>query len=99
MKEIIEFYKKVVDICNNSICLNCPINKINKSLDSQQCIPAIFNYFIEIDKEIGQKIHDEFVRLDFDKMPNLYFGIDKELYKKQLEILERCCKNNILEIE
>lgn len=97
MKKIINFFKKVVYTCNNSSCLYCPINKIKKTDCS--CISAMFNYFIEIDKEIGQKIYDEFVRLDFDKIPNLHFGIDKELYKKQLETLERCCKNNILEVE
>lgn len=99
MKEIIEFYKKVVYTCNNSHCMNCPLNKINKSLYIQQCIYAILNHFIETDKVVGQKIYDEFVRLNIDKMPNLHFGIDRELYKEQLRILERYCKNNILEIE
>lgn len=95
MKKIIEFYKKVVYTCNNSTCLFCPINKIDKH--GYSCISAIFNYFIEIDKIAGQKIHDEFARLKFYKIPNLHF--DKEIYKEQLKVLERCCKNNSLEIE
>ena len=97
MKKIIEFYKEVVYTCNNSTCIFCPINKIDKHGCS--CVPAMFNYFIEIDKITGQKIYDEFVRLDIDKIPNLHFDTGKELYKEQLKILEKYCKNNNLEIE
>jgi hypothetical protein len=98
MKEFIEFYKDVVDTCNNSTCLFCPINKIDKPYSCQQCIPKMFDYFIKIDKVVGQKIHDEFVRLNFDKIPNLKFSMDKELYEEQLKVFERYCKNS-LEIE
>lgn len=96
MKEIIEFYKKVVYTCNNSHCMNCPLTKFKKN--DSPCMPAIFNYFFKKNEKIGQKIYNEFTtRLNFDKIPNLIY--EKELYEEQLRILERCCKNNILEIE
>jgi hypothetical protein len=96
MKEFIEFYKEMVSVCNNSTCLYCPIRKIRKV--GELCMPAMFNYFIEKNETIGRKIYDEFARLNFIRIPNLSFESGEELYKKQLEIFERYCKNS-LEIE
>lgn len=96
MKEFIEFFKEVVYTCNNSSCVCCPIRKIRKI--GELCMPTMFNYFIEKNETIGRKIHDEFVKLDFDKLPNLHLG-DEKLYEEQLKVLEKYCKNNILEIE
>lgn len=98
MKEFIEFYKKVVDTCNNSTCIFCPINEIIKPYSCQQCMPVMFNYFIEKNETVGRKIYNHFLCLNFNKIPNLSFESGEKLYKKQLEIFERYCKNS-LEIE
>jgi len=97
MKEFIEFYKEVVYTCNNSTCNYCPIRKIRKV--GELCMPTMFNYFIEKNGIVVQKIYDEFARLNLDIIPNLNFYSGKEVYESQLEILKRYCKNNNLEIE
>ena len=96
MKEFVEFYKKVVDTCNNSTCLFCPLNEIDKC---GTCTSTMLSYFIEKNETIGRKIHDEFVKLYIDMIPNLITSSGKELYKEQLETLEKYCKNNSLEVE
>ena len=97
MKEIIEFYKKIVYTCNNSACLFCPLNEIDKG--GYSCASAMFSYFIEKNETIGRKIHDEFVKLYINMIPNLITSSGKKLYKEQLRVLERYCKNNSLEVE
>ena len=97
--EIYDFFKAVVNTCNNhDICVSsCPILAIRQNDVYHSCKKTMFDYFIKTDKTVGQKIYDEFVRLKIVEIPNLHFN--EMLYKEQLEVLERCCKNNDLEID
>lgn len=98
--KIYDFFKAVVNACNDSdlTCKNCPILTI-KHKKSRSCRKLLFNYIIETDKAIGQKIYDELVRLDIDEIPYLGYCEDKKRYEEQLKVFEKYCKNNSLEIE
>jgi len=100
---IYDFFKAVVNACNKDdgcCCWACPIQTIARTQENRyySCKNLMFDYFIETDKEVGQKIYDDFVKLGIDTIPDFYFNGEK-LYKEQLKVLEKYCKNNILEIE
>ena len=104
--KIYDFFKAVVSYCNNvnigcvsSNCKFCPLQTIRTKNYYSSCEEKLFNYFIETDKTVGQKICDEFVRLDIYRLPNLSYFVDKKRYEIQLKVFEKYCKNNILEIE
>ena len=99
--EIYDFFKEVVNACssNDWLCINCPLQKIRQNIFYSSCNKKLFDYLIEIDKIVGQKIYDELVRLGINKIPNLNYCEEKKIYEKQLKVFEKYCKNNSLEIE
>lgn len=100
--KIYDFFKAVVNTCTSSdSCSFCPIQTIAKAHKKPyySCRNIMFDYFIETDKIVGQKIHDEFVKLNIDIIPNLHYTSEEKIYEEQIKIFEKYYKSNSLEIE
>lgn len=101
--EIYNFFKSTVNACNDNsfCCVCCPLQAIKQSSKRayRSCVDYLFNYFIEKNEIAGQKIYDEFKKLNIVKIPILKSYTGKKTYKQQLKIIERYCKGNSLEIE
>lgn len=97
-----DFFKAVVNICSKGDnCSLCPIQTIAKTQGKSyySCRNIMFDYFIKTDKIVGRKIHDEFVKLNIDIIPNLHYSDEEMIYEEQIKIFEKYYKKNSLEIE
>lgn len=99
--KIYDFFKEVVNTCNNNklYCTDCPMLtiKFKSRKYHNSCVEHLFDYFIEKNEMVAQEIYDKFKKLDIVKIPDL--PTDKKTYEKQLKVFEKYCKNNSLEIE